>query len=171
MNTFNIYFLPTVLTGIIGVLCFWITLQSVPELNGQSLVKNESENKIINHIHTSLNVTLNEDMLLVPNGIGINSTLWNDHSLDKYGTKSKSTTFGVINPAMSPLHTHDSSGIIHVESTEIKNYTLGQFLQIWGINLENRIVALLVDGNPANGYSNHTLSDNERLTLIIRNQR
>ena len=150
---------------------FWITLQSVPELNGQSLVKNESEDKIINHIHTSLNVKLNDNMLLVPNGMGINSTLWNDHSLDKYGTKSKSTTFGVINPAMSPLHTHDSSGIIHAESTEIKNYTLGQFLQIWSVNLENRNVALLVDGNPVDVYSSHTLSDNERLTLIIRNQR
>jgi hypothetical protein len=53
---------------------------------------------------------LMEMPLLVSNGIGINSTLWNDHSLDKFGTERKTTPFDMI-------HTHDSSGSIHVKST------------------------------------------------------
>ena len=39
------------------------------------------------HIYSNFNVTVNEKSLIVPNGIGINSTLWNDHSLDKLGTE------------------------------------------------------------------------------------
>ena len=33
---------------------------------------------------------------------------------------------------MAPLHTHDTSGIIHVESSVKRNYTLGEFLNTWG---------------------------------------
>jgi len=87
--------------------------------------ENKTSNKIIMQIHSNLNVTVNEKSLIVPNGIGINSTLWNDHSLDKLGTERKTTIFGMITPAMSPLHTHDSSGTIHVESTEYRNYARG----------------------------------------------
>lgn len=38
-------------------------------------------------IHSNLNVTVNGKSLIVPNGIGINSTSWSDHSLDKFGTE------------------------------------------------------------------------------------
>jgi len=36
------------------------------------------------------------------------------------------------------LHTHDSSGLIHIESPTQRTYTLGQFFDIWGQPL-NRI--------------------------------
>jgi hypothetical protein len=36
------------------------------------------------------------------------------------------------------LHTHDNSGIIHIESPTNRNYNLGQFFDIWGQPL-NRI--------------------------------
>src|SRR5688572_28676147 len=110
---------------IIFTLYFSMLLPTVPELSGQAPAENNTGNEIIMHTHSSLNVTVNGDFLLVPNGVGINSSLWNEHSLDKFGTERKSTTFGMISPAMSPLHTHDSSGLVHVESTEYRNYTLG----------------------------------------------
>lgn len=34
---------------------------------------------------------------------------------------------------ISPLHTHDDSGIIHVESPVVATFTLGQFFDIWGL--------------------------------------
>ena len=34
------------------------------------------------------------------------------------------------------LHTHDASGIIHVESPDERPYTLGNFFDIWGQPLE-----------------------------------
>ena len=54
------------------------------------------------HIHSNLNVTVNGKSLIVPNGIGINSTLWNDHSLDKFGTERKTTIFGHDNSSNVP---------------------------------------------------------------------
>ena len=69
----------------------------------------------------------------IPKCIGINSSLYNDHSLDKYGMQE-----------MAPLHTHDASGIIHVESSVKRNYTLGEFLNTWGgLDLNGKTVTAL----------------------------
>lgn len=43
-----------------------------------------------------------------------------------------------INPPerfISPIHTHDGSGEIHIESPTVQTYTLGQFFDIWGTRL------------------------------------
>jgi len=160
------YFVLSVLGAIICIL-FFLMSQTTPDLNAQVTGENKTSNKIIMHIHSNFNVTVNGKSLIVPNGIGINSTLWNDHSLDKFGTERKTTIFGMITPAMSPLHTHDSSGTIHFESTEYRNYTLGQFLNIWGIPLEGSRVNLFIDGNSTENYSNYILKDREKMILKI----
>lgn len=33
------------------------------------------------------------------------------------------------------LHTHDSSGVIHIETDTVKQFTLGQFFSVWGQTL------------------------------------
>jgi hypothetical protein len=40
-----------------------------------------------------------------------------------------------IDPAVgfAPLHVHDTSGVIHVESPTVRTYTLGQFFAVWGV--------------------------------------
>jgi hypothetical protein len=73
------------------------------------------------HIHPKLGITFDGQSLTVPSQIGIDQSLWKDHSLDQYGMQG-----------MTPLHTHDASGTIHVESNANRNYTLGEFLNIWG---------------------------------------
>jgi len=154
-------------SGAIICILFFLMPQFTPDINAQVTGENKTSNKIIMHIHSNLNVTVNGKSLIVPNGIGINSTLWNDHSLDKFGTERKTTIFGMVTPAMSPLHTHDSSGTIHFESTEYRNYTLGQFLNIWGIPLEGSRVNLFIDGNSTDNYSNYVLKDREKMILKI----
>ncbi len=64
------------------------------------------------HIHIQLDVTVDGKALEVPAGIGI------DEDTNR----------------IAALHTHDTSGQIHVESPE-KNakYTLDQFLTVWGM--------------------------------------
>jgi hypothetical protein len=52
------------------------------------------------------------------------------------------------------LHTHDDSGIIHIESPVVKNYTLGQFFDIWNKKFNNSQIF----DNVANGKNNNTLS-------------
>jgi hypothetical protein len=83
--------------------------------------------------------------------------LFADHSLDKYGMEG-----------MSPLHTHDSSGLIHVESNTFRNYTLGEFLDIWkGLNTDGKNVIASVDGKPVSDFRNISLNDRAKIVLDI----
>ena len=86
------------------------------------------------HIHPQLSITIAGQVRTVPVNIGIDPALWNDHSLDGYSMES-----------MAPLHTHDASGQIHVESTVTRDYTLGEFFRTWGQSFD----ASQVLGHPA----------------------
>jgi hypothetical protein len=63
------------------------------------------------HIHAMLRVYVNGTQVPVPANVGI----------DPNAT------------SLAPLHTHDTSGIIHIEATERYPFTLGQFFTIWGL--------------------------------------
>lgn len=45
------------------------------------------------------------------------------------------TNLGVSLSAVSPLHTHDEQGTIHVESAQTRDFTLGQLFDVWGVRL------------------------------------
>lgn len=118
-----------------------------------------SSNKMILHNHATLNVTYNGQTQLVPQNIGIteNSLLYGDHSLDKYGMEG-----------MSPLHTHDASGTIHVESNTKRDFRLGEFLDIWkGLNVNDKRVQATVNSNPASDFRNIILNDGDSISLNI----
>jgi hypothetical protein len=121
-------------------------------------------NNMLMHNHVSLNVTIGGKPVIVPSDIGIIQTgifadpsLFADHSLDKYGMEG-----------MSPLHTHDSSGLIHVESNTVRNYSLGEFLNIWkGLNTDGKNVIASVDGKPVSEFRNIPLNDKSKIVLDI----
>jgi hypothetical protein len=72
------------------------------------------------HIHQHLDVFDNGRHVTVPAGIGIGDTF------------------------ISPLHTHDTSGVMHVESPTIRPFTLAEFFGVWGVPLAHAKV--YVDG-------------------------
>jgi hypothetical protein len=41
---------------------------------------------------------------------------------------------------LSPIHTHDFSGVIHVESPTKRTFTLGQFWDVYGVRFDARCV-------------------------------
>ncbi len=85
------------------------------------------------HWHSHLSVTINGSPFTVPANIGIDSSLWKDHSLDQYGSGA------------AALHTHDTSGTIHVEvNTSHRDFTLHEFLAIWGQPSDGSAI----DGHP-----------------------
>ena len=113
--------------------------------------------QMVIHIHPHLAVTFDGSPLTVPSQIGIDQSLWKDHSLDKYGVGG-----------LAPLHTHDASGTIHVEANTYQNYTLGEFLNIWGgLSTEGQIVKATVDGKPVSDYKGIVLRDGEQINLAI----
>jgi hypothetical protein len=64
------------------------------------------------HIHQHLDLYVDGGKVPVPAGIGIDPAV-----------------------GFAPLHTHDASGVIHVESPTVRSYTLGQFFAVWGVRL------------------------------------
>lgn len=67
------------------------------------------------HIHQHLDLFVDGRRVPVPGGIGIND-----------------------NSFISPIHTHDTSGVIHVESQTKEQFMLGQFFAIWGVRFTPR---------------------------------
>ena len=89
------------------------------------------------HWHPRLSMTINGQGVMIPANIGIDPSLWQDHSLDAYGMQAM-PSMGM--GAMAPLHTHDASGKIHLESLEVRDYTLGDFFRIWGESFDSQQV-------------------------------
>ena len=74
------------------------------------------------HIHQHLDIYVNGRHVTVPALIGIDPGHF-----------------------FSPLHTHDTSGILHVESPTESAFSLGQFFAVWCVPLSARHPALLVE--------------------------
>ena len=112
------------------------------------------------HIHTQFNITINNQSYPIPAGIGI-----------------------IPNNCIYWMHTHDESGLIHIESPIKKEFTLGQFLDIWNRFKSSDTVVQYITNNNINGtilvYINGTqmnnstdqrdieLKDRGNITLII----
>lgn len=56
---------------------------------------------------------------------------------------------GIAGAIHSPLHTHDDTGVIHVESEVPRTFTLGELFDVWGV----RLSASCVGGYCADGAS------------------
>ena len=84
-----------------------------------------SVNTIRMHIHPQLSILIRGASETLPANIGIDRDLWRDHSLDREGVNG-----------LSPLLTRDSSGTIHVESNTVRDFTLYEFLAVWGESVD-----------------------------------
>lgn len=120
-----------------------------------------SSPRLVMHIHAHIAVIQDGRELVVPKEIGISSELWKDHSLDEFGPSS-----GLL----APMHTHDTSGTIHIESTVEREYTLGEFLAIWGLDPTGVVQVTDSSGAQAQDYWNHVLTRNEELALEVSGQ-
>ena len=84
------------------------------------------------HIHVRLSIFVDGQQREVPDGLGIRDgcLYW--------------------------LHTHDTSGLIHIEAPSPERFRLGQFFAIWGEPLSER---RLLDAAPEAGLSVQALVD------------
>lgn len=92
------------------------------------------------HIHQHIDVYIKGEKIGVPARIGI----------------------GFLDSFISSIHTHDITGVIHVESPTIKDFTLGQFFDVWGVKFsaqsiggynsdEKNKIQIFVDGKEETG--------------------
>ncbi|HWE91695.1 MAG TPA: hypothetical protein VG317_19695 [Pseudonocardiaceae bacterium] len=77
------------------------------------------------HIHVHLDVIVNGQPVTVPQYVGIDN----------------------VAQSISPLHTHDTSGVIHIESPRQATFSLAQFFTEWNIALSSGRIGGYADGN------------------------
>jgi hypothetical protein len=93
-------------------------------------VQCNSVEQLVFHNHVHLDIFINGQPFTIPSQIGI-----------------------LPGKCFYWLHTHEDSGIIHIESPVARNYTLGQFLDIWKNTVSNNYPTFTK--NTANGQSNN----------------
>lgn len=114
--------------------------------------------QLVFHNHAHLDIFINGQPYTVPSQVGI-----------------------VPNKCIYWLHTHDDSGIIHIESPVTRNFTLGQFFDIWKKKLSNtqifdntvngtNAMSVYVNGNKINGdasYRNINLNEHDEIAIVF----
>ena len=154
-----------VVSGVAAMLIIYQGLSAGNATTAQPLSQNSNkfnlqeihaDPKLVMPDHVLLTVIRNSDQIQVPKDIGISSDLWKDQSLDRYGPAT-----------LSPMHTHDTSGTIHIESPAVREFTFGEFLRVWGIDTGKIVRLSNSEGNEMSDYENHVLRDGERLLLKI----
>lgn len=108
------------------------------------------------HVHSHLDVFVDGQKVELPSGIGIKST-------------TPSCLFW--------LHTHDASGIVHVEAPAKKDFNLGQFVDIWNQtytpskpmfeSVAGKPITAYVNGTQVPDYRNISLDSREEIVLVF----
>lgn len=112
---------PSGLPGILTNAAPWPTdtAQLSGRLSSRSLPPlNPTEGQAV-HIHQHIDIYIEGRAVTVPAGIGIATT--------------PSTLF-------APIHTHNALGIIHVESPVDRDYSLGDFFDVWGVRFTSTCI-------------------------------
>jgi hypothetical protein len=138
----------------------------------------EVKETLIHHVHAHLDVFVDGEPVKIPAGIGIDIGNEFVHKFSEDREVSYGGIQGCDQPCISPLHTHDVTGVLHTESATDDDNTLGQFFTEWGQRLDEDCVATycrpdediavyvdgeLYDGNPAD----IALTDRREIAIVI----
>jgi hypothetical protein len=121
------------------------------------------------HWHFTLSISIYGQQATIPTGVGIHPDLWKYHALDAYAT----------NPGSAPMHTHDDTGLIHIEATGPPiNYTLGDFFAIWGLPFNDTclsnvcvsnstVINMFVNGEQNYDFGNYIPHDHDVISIQV----
>jgi hypothetical protein len=126
------------------------------------------------HVHAHLDVFINGRPLFVPAGIGIDTA--------NPAVKTEKRLAGIVvgagltqvcdDPCISPLHTHDLSGLLHTETKTPQPNQLGQFFTQWAVRLTNDCVGGYCKPNvPIKIYVDGTVATGDPTQIELKNLR
>ncbi len=139
----------------------------------------ETAEQLQYHVHSHLDVFLDAKPITVPAGLGIDIENPGVHT---FSTDGKPSYGGIAVPCsqacISPLHTHDITGILHTESATRKDNTLGQLFVEWNVRLTAtcfatycapaKAVAIYVNGTKFSGDpTTIPLSDHKEIAVVV----
>jgi hypothetical protein len=100
-----------------------------------------------NHFHVHIAIYADGEQVIVPAGLGVGRP-WGENP----------PGFIATGGCFAWIHTHDTSGVVHVFTQIGKSYTLGQVFSVWGQPLSaggalgfSGPLAVLVNGGPVEG--------------------
>jgi sulfur carrier protein ThiS len=107
------------------------------------------------HIHPVLKITLLGKIQEIPANIGVTSL------------------------CMNAVHTHDASGVLHVESPVKKDFTLGDFFAVWQkpftkervidtVLLSEQQVIVTVNGKEVDTFDQTVMNDKDQIGIEVR---
>ena len=110
-----------------------------------------SHKNIALHIHSDLKILINGNETLIPANIGIAPGI------------------------MRPLHKHDATEEIHIEGPYKRDFTIGEFFQIWGRIFNSNCIfeycidkgelKMLVNGQENSDMENYLMKDHDKILI------
>jgi hypothetical protein len=128
------------------------------------------------HVHAHLDIVVAARPVRVPAGIGIDIT---DPGVQRGRLPDGTMAFGGIRECakrcISPLHTHDDTGILHTESQINHPNRLGQFFTEWRVRLTRSCIGgychgmhVFVNGKRFRGNPRAiTLTDRKEIAILV----
>ncbi len=118
------------------------------------------------HIHPWLTITINGKNVTLPAGIGLTDPL----EVATYDGEPVYSGQSNGNTCFEPMHTHDDSGIIHIESATDTNYTLGEFFTDWSLTYSYALFndsqrPIVFNNTDILGYQLNSSSDSLKLLV------
>jgi hypothetical protein len=99
-----------------------VNLRARLEADGLQVLTAEGQ---VQHTHQHLDLFVDGQPVLIPADIGIDR----------------------VHLILSPIHTHDATRIIHVESPIVREFTLGEFFDVWGVRFDAHCLGGVCEGN------------------------
>ncbi|MBI4281284.1 hypothetical protein HY625_00515 [Candidatus Uhrbacteria bacterium] len=110
------------------------------------------------HIHPKLTISINGQSQIIPADVGESSL------------------------CLHPLHTHDASGVIHVESPEKRDFRLSDFFAVWDKQFtkdqildyrtdDRHSIHMTVNGQETSAYEETILRDNDAIMIAYEEKR
>jgi hypothetical protein len=136
---------------------------------------------LVRHDHVHLDVIVGGRKVTVPPGVGLAEPTNNGPCKPPTPAVSECSSGDYFTAfvANSPLHTHSTSGIIHIESDRPARYTLGQFFDEWGVRFSEtclggyctgrgKELAVFVDGHRVdNAFRSVVLGNRHEIAVVF----
>lgn len=106
------------------------------------------------HIHPELSIIIRGEQQTIPANIGVTET------------------------CMNSLHTHDATGILHVEAPVQKDFTLADFFAVWqqpfdadhildATRTAQETLVVTINGEPVATYGDTPLRDKDKIVITL----
>jgi hypothetical protein len=154
--------------------------ERVAQVTAAARLQMETHETLTFHLHSHLDVFIDGEHRTVPAGIGIVITDPRVHTGNTDGAPSYGgIAAACLQPCISPLHTHDVTGILHTESASAEPNTLGQLFTEWDVRLDGQCVGqyctpattieLYVNGTqmPLTSATSLALTDHKEIAIVI----